>query len=44
VINPAKEGVAKLKETIHHLEESIKGTGDAHAKEALLRAPPLNRE
>ena len=35
VINPAKEGVAKLKEAIHHLEESIKGTSDAHAKEAL---------
>lgn len=35
IIKPAKDGVAKLIEAIHHIEESIKGTGDAHAKEAL---------
>ena len=35
IIKPAKDGVAKLKEAIHHIEESIKSTGDAHAKEAL---------
>lgn len=38
VINHAKAGVAHTKEAIHHIEASIKGTGDAHAKEALEHA------